>query len=57
MARKVTTKFTPFQLIYGQEAISPIRSKLPPLRIALDEWFDELESLKEHIAMLKNWMK
>jgi hypothetical protein len=36
-AYKVTTKHTPFQLVYGQEAILPIEIELPSLRIALEE--------------------
>ena len=36
-AYKVTTKHTPFQLVYGQEAIFSIKIELPSLRIALEE--------------------
>jgi hypothetical protein len=52
-AYKVTTKFTPFQLVYGQEAILPIELELPSLRIALEERLDDSESLNERIAMLE----
>jgi hypothetical protein len=52
-AYKVTTKFTPFQLVYGQEAILPIELELPSLRIALEERLDDSESLQERIAMLE----
>jgi hypothetical protein len=52
-AYKVTTKFTPFQLVYGQEAILPIELELPSLRIALEERLDEPTSLEVRIAMLE----
>ena len=34
-AYKVTIRFTPFQLVYGQEAILPIDLELLSLQIAL----------------------
>src|SRR6202022_2584669 len=52
-ASKVTTKFTPFQLVYGQEAILPIELELPSLRIAIDERLSDEESFQEPIAMLE----
>ena len=52
-AYKVTTKFTPFQLVYGQEAILPIELELPSLRIALEERLDEPKSLEARIATLE----
>ena len=36
-AYKVTTKFTPFQLVYGQETIVPVELESSSLRIAIDE--------------------
>ena len=50
---KVTTKFTPFQLVYGQEAILSIELELPYLRIALEERLDEPKSLEARIATLE----
>ena len=52
-AYKFTTKFTSFQLVYGQEAILPIELELPSLRIAIDERFNDEESLQEIIVMLE----
>ena len=52
-AYKIMTKFTPFQLVYSQEAILPVKLKLPSLRIALDERLNDEESLQERIAMLE----
>lgn len=43
-AYEVTTRLTPFQLVYGQEAILPIELELPSLRTTLDERLDEPES-------------
>ena len=50
---KVTTKFTPFQFVYGQEAILPVELELPSLYIAIDERLNDEESLREWIAMLE----
>ena len=44
-AYKVTTKFTPFQFVYGQEAILPVELELPLLRIAIDAKLSDEESL------------
>ena len=52
-AYKVTTKFTPFQLVYGQEAILQVELELPSLRIAIDMRLSDEESLQERIAMLE----
>ena len=54
-AYKVTTKSTPFQLVYGQEAILPVELKLPSLRIAIEERLSDEESLRERIDMLE-WL-
>ena len=45
-AFKVTTKFTPFQLVYRLEAILPIELEVQSLRIALDERMSDDDSLK-----------
>ena len=45
-AFKVITKFTPFQLVYGLEAILPIELEVQSLRIALDERMRDDDSLK-----------
>ena len=44
-AYKVTTQFTPFHLVYGQEAILPIEFEIPSLRVAIDHRLEEAESL------------
>ena len=50
---KVTTKHTPFQLVYGQEAILPIEFDVSSLRIAIDEQLGDEISLKYCYAMLE----
>jgi hypothetical protein len=52
-AYKVTTKSTPFQLVYGQEAILPIELEIPSLRIAIDHRMSDLNSLQHRYAMLE----
>jgi transposase InsO family protein len=52
-AYKVTTKHTPFQLVYGQEAILPIELEIPSLRIAIDHRMSDLNSLRHRYAMLE----
>ena len=52
-AFKVTTKCTPFQLVYGQEAILPIELEVPSLRIALEERLGDEASLRERYDMLE----
>ena len=52
-AYKVTTNATPFQLVYGQEAILPIELEVQSLRIALDERLGDLESLQTRFAKLE----
>ena len=52
-AYKVTTKSTPFQLVYGLEAIIPIEMELPSLRIALDNRLGDAASLRERYTMLE----
>ena len=52
-AYKVTTKHTPFQLVYGQEAILPIEFEIQSLRIAIDNRLDNVESLKQRCYELE----
>jgi transposase InsO family protein len=52
-AYKVTTKSTPFQLVYGQEAILPIELEIPSLRIAIEHRMGALNSLQHRYAMLE----
>lgn len=53
IAYKVTTKFTPFQLVHGQEANLPIELKMLSLQIAIDEHLNDDKSLQERVAMLE----
>lgn len=46
IAYRITTKFTSFQLVYGQEAFLLVKSKIPSLRIASDD-------VQEIITMLE----
>jgi hypothetical protein len=50
---KVTTRATPFSLVYGIEAILPIEFEIPSLRIAIDERLDESQSLKDRLERLE----
>ena len=52
-AYKVTTRSTPFQLVYGQEEIFPIEMELPTLRIAIAERLGDEESLEQRYVMLE----
>ena len=52
-AYKVTTKHTPFQLVYGQEAILSIELKDPFLRIAINERLGDESSLKHCYTILE----
>ena len=51
---KVTTKYTPFQLVYGQEAILPIEFEIPSLRIAIEYRLGDVESLQDRLATLES---
>jgi hypothetical protein len=53
---KTATSFSPFQLIYGLEAVFPIEFQIPSLKLAvqllpdtspLEEWLVHLEHLNE----------
>ena len=50
---KVTTKATPFALMYGVEAILPIEFEVMSLRIAINERLDTSQSLKDRLARLE----
>ena len=52
-AYKVTTNSTPFQLVYGQEAVLPIELEVQSLRIAIDERLGDMESLTTRYAMME----
>lgn len=52
---KVMTKFTPFQLVYGQKAILPIELELLSLRNAINEHLGEAESLEAIINVLEKF--
>lgn len=49
---KVTTGHTPFQLMYGQEAVMPMEYMVPSLRIAVENRLGDTESLKERLYQL-----
>jgi transposase InsO family protein len=50
---KVSTCTTPFSLVFGVEAILPMEFEVPSLRIAIDEWLDDSQSLKDRLERLK----
>ena len=50
---KVTTRMTPFALMYGLEAILPIEFEIPSLRLAIGERLDTTESLKNRLIELE----
>jgi hypothetical protein len=52
-AYKVTTNATPFQLVYGVEAILPIELEVKSLRIAIEERLGNTESLQHHLMELE----
>jgi hypothetical protein len=52
-AYKVTTQFTPFQLVYGQEAILPIEFEIPSLRVAIENRLGDEDSLKARLYALE----
>lgn len=49
---KVTTRQTPFQFMYGQEAIVPAEFMVPSLHIAIENRFGDMESLRERLYAL-----
>ena len=50
---KVTTNATPFQLVYGQEAILPIELEVPNLRIAIEYRLGDINSLQFRLSQLE----
>jgi hypothetical protein len=50
---KVTTRATPFALMYGVEAILPIKFEVPSLRVAINERLDTSKSLKDRLERLE----
>ena len=52
-AYKVTTGCTPFQLVYGLEAILPIELEMESLRVAIDERLGETESHQSRLQDLE----
>ena len=50
---KTTTGFTPFQLVYGVEAIFPIECEIPSLRIAF-QLLPETSALEARLVELKH---
>jgi hypothetical protein len=50
---KVTTRATPFSLMYGIEAILPIEFEVQTLRIATEQRLDTSQSLKDRLASLE----
>ena len=50
---KVTTKQTPFALVYGIEAILPIEIEIPSLRIAIEARLPVSESIHDRVLMLE----
>lgn len=51
-AYKVTTGHTPFQLMFGQEAVVPAEFLVPSLRIALENKLGDADSLAERLSNL-----
>ena len=50
---KVTTNATPFQLVYGQEAILPIELEILSLRVAIEERLGDSDSLQFRLSELE----
>lgn len=49
---KVTTGHTPFQLMYGQEAVVPAEYTVPSMHIVVDNQLGDEESLKARLVNL-----
>jgi hypothetical protein len=43
---KVSTRTTPFSLVFGVEVVLPMEFEVPSLRITIDERLDDSQSLK-----------
>ena len=50
---KVTTRMTPFALMYGLEAVLPIEFEIRPLRLAISERLDTSDFLKARLTGLE----
>ena len=53
MTYKVTTRATPFSLVYGMEVVLPIEFEVPSLRIAMDARLTDNQSLKNRPVELE----
>jgi len=51
MSMNTTTSFSPFQLIYGLEAVLPIECQIPSLKLAIQLFLDT-SPLEEHLLYL-----
>lgn len=60
MTYKVITGQTPFQLMYGQEAVVPAEFMVSSLRIAIENRLGDMESPRERLYALnkfdEKWM-
>jgi hypothetical protein len=52
MSIKTATGFSPFQLIYGLEAVLPIECQIPSLKLAV-ELLPDTSPLEEHLLYLE----
>ena len=50
---KISTGFSPFQLIHGVEAVFPIECEVPSLKIAID-FLPYMTQLEEHLVYLEH---
>ena len=50
---KVTTRATPFMLVYGTESVLPIEYEVPSLRIAVEHGLPVKDSLRDRLAWLE----
>ena len=50
---KIATGFSPFQLVHGVEAVTPIECEIPSLKISIHVLLDMTE-LEEHFLHLEN---
>jgi transposase InsO family protein len=52
-AYKLTTGYTPFQLVFGFEAVVPIELEVPSLRLAVQHGLGDVESLEARLLELE----
>ncbi|XP_024531122.1 uncharacterized protein LOC112346410 [Selaginella moellendorffii] len=50
---KVTTRFSPFQLVYGQEALLPVELEVPALRTAVEHAMDWDGAIQQRLNELE----